>query len=187
MKIITLMGSSKKKGNTATILGWVEERLRAKGHEVESIYLHSQEINPCLGCAKCKENPTQVACIRKDDGLGILEKMARADLTLFASPLYFWGLTSQTKAIMDRSYSLVTNYHKPDHASLVEGRRQALLVTGGSDFTNNAEPAFTAFERLVNFYKGKSAGELYVKCTVPEALDLDVKKQAIGFADKIAG
>lgn len=187
MKIITLMGSSKKKGNTATILGWVEEHLQAMGHEVESIYLHSKEINPCLGCAKCKEDPTRVACIRQDDGLEILEKMAQADLTLFASPLYFWGLTSPTKAIMDRSYSLVTNYHKPDHASLIEGRRQALLVTGGGDFANNAEPAFTAYERLVNFYKGTSAGELYVKCTVPEALDLDVKNQAAKFAEKIAG
>ncbi|MBI9087881.1 MAG: flavodoxin family protein [Desulfobacterium sp.] len=187
MKIITLMGSSKKKGNTATILGWVEEHLQAMGHEVKSIYLHSKEINPCLGCAKCKEDPTQVACIRNDDGLEILKKMTQADLTLFASPLYFWGLTSPTKAIMDRSYSLVTNYHKPDHASLVEGRRQALLVTGGSDFTDNAEPAFTAYNRLVNFYKGKSAGELYVKCTVPDALDLDVKNQAVTFAEKIAG
>ncbi len=187
MKIITLMGSSKKKGNTATIIGWVEEHLQTMGHEVESIHLHSKEIKPCLGCAKCKDDATQVACVRQDDGLTILEKMAQADLTLFASPLYFWGLTSQTKAIIDRSYSLVTNYNNPDHASLVEGRRQALLVTGGGDFANNAEPVFTAFERLVNFYKGKSAEKLYVKCTVPEAMDADVKKQAMEFATKIAG
>lgn len=187
MKIITLMGSSKKRGNTGTIVKWVEEELKAMGHEVESIHLHSQEINPCLGCAKCKEDPSTVGCIRNDDGLNILESMAKADLTLFASPLYFWGLTSPTKAIIDRSYSFVTNYHNPNHTSLVEGRRQALLVTGGGEYSNNAEPVFTAFGRLVEFYKGISVGELYIQCTTPDALDDRVKEQAIAFARKIAG
>ena len=109
MKVLTLLGSAKKKGNTATALKWVEDELKSLDHEVESIYLNSKTINGCLGCAKCKEKPDEIGCIQNDDAAEILEKIIDADLTIFASPLYFWGVTSQLKSIIDRSWSLVTN------------------------------------------------------------------------------
>ncbi|MCB9481613.1 MAG: flavodoxin family protein [Desulfobacteraceae bacterium] len=188
MKVLTLQGSPKKKGNTATALNWVEEELRSLGHTVEQVYLNSRNINGCLGCAKCKEKPGEVGCIQKDDALEILEKIVDADLTIFASPLYFWGVTSQLKAIIDRSWSLVTNYHTPEHSSLIENKRQALLLTGGGEFENNAEPTFTAFDRLVKFYKGKKAGELFLgSCKTPDTMDIKKKELAIEFAKKISG
>ena len=51
MKALTLLGSAKKKGNTATVLGWVEEELQSQGHAVERIYLNNKTIGGCLGCA----------------------------------------------------------------------------------------------------------------------------------------
>lgn len=183
MKIITLLGSSRKKGNTGTILHWVEEQLRTMGHEIESIYLETMDINGCLGCGKCKEAPDIIGCVRNDDALLILDKMIRAQAVVFASPLYFWGFSSQIKALIDRSYSLVVNYHQPDHFSLLEGQRQGLLITGGGPFENNAEPVFTAFERIRRYYKSKNAGELYIgPCTTPDKLGLSVKDKAVSFA-----
>lgn len=183
MKVLTLLGSARKKGNTATILNWVEDQLKTMGHEVESIYLSSHDINGCLGCAKCKESPDTIGCIRNDDAPVILDKLIGADLAVFASPLYFWGFTAQMKSLLDRGYALVNNYHQPAHTSLIEGQRQALLVTGGGDYENNAEPAFTAFERIRAFYKARNAGDLFIgRCTVPDALDTSVKDKAISFA-----
>ncbi len=186
MKVVTLLGSAKKKGNTAIALKWVEDTIKSLGHDVESIYLNKKEINGCLGCAKCKENKDEIACIQKDDAIQILETMIKADLIIFSSPLYFWGLTSQIKAIIDRSWSLVTNYHMPDHASLIENKRIALLITGGGEFDNNAEPVFTAFDRLVKFYKANKIGELFLgSCKTIETMTNEKKDKAIAFARKI--
>ena len=186
MKIIALQGSPRKKGNTAKILSWVEEELHSLGHEVESIYLNDKNIKGCLACAKCKEKPETIGCVQKDDAPEILEKMINADITIFASPLYFWGVTSQLKAMIDRTYSLYVNYHQPGHASLVEGKRQALLVTGGGPFDNNAEPVFTAFGRLQKPHMTINAGELFIgQCSTPESMDGTVKEKAVSFARKM--
>ena len=72
MKVTTLLGSAKKTGNTATVLGWIEEELISLDHDVERIYLNNKSISGCLGCAKCRENPDEIACVQKDDAIDII-------------------------------------------------------------------------------------------------------------------
>ena len=183
MQITTLLGSAKKKGNTATVLGWVEKELQSLGHDVERIYLNNKSIRGCLGCAKCRENPDEIACVQKDDTIDIMEQMISSEVVLFASPVYFWGFSSQIKALIDRGYSLVTNYHKPGHTSLMKGKRIGLLVTGADAYEENAEGLFTAFDRIVDFLLAKKSGELYVgECSVPAELSEAVKNNALELA-----
>jgi len=186
MRITTLLGSAKKKGNTATVLGWVEEDLKLQGHAVERIYLNNKSIGGCLGCAKCRENPDEIACVQKDDAIDILEQMISSEVVLFASPIYFWGFSAQIKALIDRGYSLVTNYHKPGHTSLMEGKRIGLLVTGADAYKDNAEGMFTAFDRIVEFLLARKSGELYVgECSVPSELPEEVKDKALKLAQTL--
>ena len=186
MQVTTLLGSAKKKGNTATVLGWLEEELNTLGHDVERFYLNNKTINGCLGCAKCRENPDEIACIQKDDAIDIMEQMISSDVVLFASPIYFWGFSAQIKALIDRGYSLVTNYHKPGHTSLLKGKRIGLLVTGADAYEDNAEGMFTAFDRIVDFLLAKKSGVLYVgECTVPADLSNAVKGKAIELAQSL--
>ncbi|MFO7752968.1 MAG: flavodoxin family protein [Desulfobacteraceae bacterium] len=186
MNILILLGSPKKHGNTATVLEFMTSEFKRMGHTAESVYLNGKVVNACLGCMKCKETYDLPGCVHDDDGPDIFEKVMKADLVLFASPLYFWGFPAQLKLVIDRSYSLVTDYKRPTHTSLIEGRRQALLVTGGGIYENNAEPVFTAFDKLVEFYKGINAGSLFIGgCTSPEEMEDDVRDQAVSFAGKI--
>lgn len=188
MNIIALQGSPRKKGNTAQLLSWVEGELLSQGHEFEAIHLNTKTVNGCLACARCKETLDAPGCIQKDDAPEILEKMVQADLVIFASPIYFWGVTSQLKSIIDRTYSFYVNYHQPGHASLVKGQRQAMLATGGGPFENNAEPTFTAFGRLQKPHMAVNAGELYIgSCTTPENMDSGIREKAVAFARKITG
>ena len=188
MKIIALQGSPRKKGNTAKVLSWVEEELMALGHNVETIFLNSKNLKGCLACGKCKEKPDTVGCIQKDDIPEILEKMTKAELVIFASPLYFWGVSAQLKTVIDRTYSFYVDYHQPGHASLVDGQRQALLVTGAGPYENNAEAAFTAFGRIQSPHKAVNAGELFIgSCSTPDKLDDSIKDKAVAFAHKIIG
>jgi len=188
MQIATLLGSAKKKGNTATVLSWVESELESLGHQVDRIYLNNKTINGCLGCAKCRETPNEIACVQKDDAIDIMEKMISSDAVLYASPIYFWGFSAQIKALIDRCYSLVTNYHKPGHTSLMQGKRIGLLVTGADAYAENAEGMFTAFDRIVDYLLARKAGELYVgECSVPSELPEEVKDQAIKLARSLVG
>lgn len=188
MKITTLLGSAKKKGNTATVLGWVNNELESLGHDVEEIYLNNKSIGGCLGCAKCREYPDEIACVQKDDAINIMEKMIASDAVLYASPIYFWGFSAQLKALIDRGYSLVTNYHKPGHTSLMKGKRLGLLVTGADGYENNVEGMFTAFDRIVGFLLAQKTAELYVgECSLPAQIPEDVKKKASELAHSLIG
>jgi len=188
MQVTTLLGSAKKKGNTATVLGWLEEELESLGHDVERIYLNNKSIRGCLGCAKCRENPDEIACVQKDDAIDIMEQMISTDVVLFASPIYFWGFPAQIKALIDRGYSLVTNYHKPGHTSLMKGKRIGLLVTGADAYEDNAEGVFTAFNRIVDFLLARKSGELYVgECSAPADLPEEVKNKALELARSLVG
>ena len=188
MQITTLLGSAKRKGNTATVLGWVEEELKSMGHDVDRVYLNNKSIGGCLGCAKCRENPHEIACVQKDDAIDILEQMISSEVVLYASPIYFWGFSSQIKALIDRGYSLVTNYHKPGHTSLMEGKRIGLLVTGADAYEENAEGMFTAFDRIVDFLLARKSGELYVgDCSTPADLPEEVKSKALELSRSLVG
>jgi multimeric flavodoxin WrbA len=188
MKITTLLGSARKKGNTATVLNWVEEELTTLGHSVERIYLNNKTIGGCLGCGKCKEHADEIACVQKDDASDIFERMIASDAVLFTSPVYFWGFTSQLKRLIDRGYALVTNYHQSGHTSLMENKRIGLLVTGADAYENNAEGLFTAFDRIADFLKAPKGGELYVGgCSVPAKLPETVMNQAVEMARSLAG
>ena len=100
MQITTLLGSAKKKGNTATVLGWVEEELKSLGHDVERIYLNNKSIRGCLGCAKCRENPDEIACVQNDDAIDIMEQMISSEVILYASPIYFWGFRPKSRPLL---------------------------------------------------------------------------------------
>jgi multimeric flavodoxin WrbA len=186
MQITTLLGSAKKKGNTATVLSWVEEELESLGHDVNCIYLNKKTINGCLGCAKCRETPNEIACVQNDDAIDIMEQMISSDVVLYASPIYFWGFSAQIKTLIDRCYSLVTNYHKPGHTSLMKGKRIGLLVTGADAYEENAEGMFAAFDRIVDYFLAHKTGDLYVgECSVPSELPEEVKDQAIKLAQSL--
>ncbi len=186
MKITILQGSPRKNGNTARITGWINDELVSLGHETEYIYLGSKNLNGCIACGKCKDKPEEPGCVQNDDIIWILDKIVESQAVIFASPLYFWGVSSQLKAVIDRTYSLYVNYHMPGHKSLVEGQRQAFVVTGAGPYENNAEGVFDAFRRLQNPHKSLNAGELFIgSCTSPDRLDDSARLRAVELAGKI--
>ena len=188
MQITTLLGSARKTGNTATVLGWVEQELESLGHRVERVYLNNKTIHGCLGCAKCREKADEIACVQKDDAIDIMARMIASDAVLYASPVYFWGFSAQLKALIDRGFSLVTNYHRPGHTSLMAGKRIGMLATGAGTYENNVEGLTSAFDRLAGYFMASKADELYVGgCSDPSKLPETVKNQAQDLAKSLVG
>ncbi|NDV27637.1 flavodoxin family protein [Desulfovibrio sp. JC010] len=183
MKVLCLQGSARKKGHTAKMIEWVEAELKAMGHEAESVYLNDKELKGCMACMKCKEKPEEIGCVLKDDIPAILEQMVQADAVVFASPLYFWGVSAQLKAVIDRTYSLYVDYHMPTHDSLIKGQRHGILITGGGPMENNAEETFTGLSRMQKPHMTKHTATLFLGgCKNPEALGDEAKQKAVEFA-----
>lgn len=186
MNILMLQGGARKKGNTAHVLALVEDELKKKGHQAKNIFLHDKNLNGCMGCGACKKKPEEIACVQKDDVVPILEEMIVSDAIVFSSPLYFWGVNAQLKAVIDRMYSLYSGMRTPQHHSLLAGKKQALLMTGGGPWENNAELAFTAFGRMAPYLKTILAGELFVpQCTKPENMDPALHDKVARFVEAL--
>jgi multimeric flavodoxin WrbA len=183
MKITTILGSPKKKGNTATVLGQFE-KIMEKNHQINRINLKDKNINGCRGCGACRKKPDEIGCVQKDDAISVFEQMLDSDLIIYASPLYCWDFTAQLKALIDRHFCMVKAFNLPDnHVSFLENKKVALLVTCGGPVENNADVIQTVFERVAFYIKAKIAG----KFILPLCSDINVAKtKGLKLAEKMA-
>ncbi len=103
MKVVAFSGSARKDGNTAILINNVLQELEKEGIGTELIQLAGKKIRGCIACMKCFENKDQ-RCANKDDVLNeCLEKMLEADGIILGSPTYFSNVSTETKALIDRS------------------------------------------------------------------------------------
>jgi multimeric flavodoxin WrbA len=186
MKVICIMGSPRKQGNTAKALSWVEAELRAKGHQVEHVDIVDLKIGGCVECYYCQGNPDQPLCAQKDDANALFERMMAADAIVYASPLFCWEFSAQIKPFIDRHFCLSTGYGGPNHKSAIEGRKAALLVTAAGPVEGNADLIVEVFERMANYVKTPVAGHLVIPfCTTPEEMGESVRAEARALANNI--
>lgn len=99
MKIVILVGSPNRNGSTHLLAECFRQGAQEAGHTVEIIDVAHADIHPCTGCIHCGyEGP----CSQKDDVEGIRTKILDADMMVFATPLYYYGMSAQIKALVDR-------------------------------------------------------------------------------------
>jgi multimeric flavodoxin WrbA len=130
-KILILNGSPKKDGNTAALTGWFADAARSNGADVEVIntaflkYKHSG----CLSCRACQSSDA-FECAIDDDARPVLKKMARADVIVMATPLYFFSASAQLKIMIDRMFSLYKWDNRTDtFNSPLKGKMLVLLAS----------------------------------------------------------
>ena len=170
MNIITILGSPRKKGNTAKVLSMFEDKIRNK-HHFERINITEFKVNGCIGCYKCKETNSEPGCVQKDDALPIFDKLIQADAIVYASPLYCWSFTSQIKPLIDRHFCLVSGYGTPDHDSLLNGKPTALLVTCAGPVEGNCDAIQGIFNGFSDYVKMMTKGNFILPfCTTPDAI-----------------
>lgn len=109
MQILAIVGSPRPKGNTSCLVDLALEEATQLGAQTEKLILSKYQVNPCLGHEKCG---TFDSCLRKDDTGWILDKMCRADGVILATPVYYYNVSAQMKAFIDRNYFLFTHKRK---------------------------------------------------------------------------
>lgn len=102
------VGSPNKKGSTSILAESFAKGAVEAGHKVERFDLAKMNIHPCIGCVACGyEGP----CVQKDDNQQIREAILGADMVVFATPLYYYGMSAQLKIVVDRFCAYNSSLH----------------------------------------------------------------------------
>ena len=104
MNILVLNGSPHVNGNTVAMVNAFKEGAEGKGHTVEVIQVGTKQIRGCLACEYCHTKGNG-KCIQKDDMVPVYEAIDKADMIVFASPVYYWGFTGQMESTLSRFYA----------------------------------------------------------------------------------
>ena len=96
-KILIIQGGGRSNGNTAQLIDSFTKGAEEAGHTVDLISLIKNEVKGCLGCNVCRYGKP---CVQKDSFNEMVPKIKTADCLVFASPLYFWTVSSRIKAFI---------------------------------------------------------------------------------------
>lgn len=99
-KVLILSGSPRKNGNSDLLCDEFMKGAIEAGHQVEKIRVAEKNIGYCRACYGCKDTGV---CVIKDDMAEVLQKMINCDVLVLASPVYFYSIDAQLKAVIDRS------------------------------------------------------------------------------------
>ena len=168
MKILAFNSSPRKmKSNTNRILLPFLEGAKEAGADVELVYLYDKKINPCLGCYACWFK-TPGECCQKDDMAELLPKMMRADVIVYATPLYVFGMTAQMKLLLDRiipsvePYIELTDKGHCTHPAREGKRNSDMVVVSNCGFheLHNFDEMMAHFRVIARHGRGRILGAL---------------------------
>ena len=144
-KILIIQGGGRPNGNTDQLVKAFAKGAVDAGHEVEIISLIKNEVKGCLGCNACRYGKP---CVQKDGFNEIVPKIKESDMLVFASPLYFWTVSSRIKAFIERFYCIAEEDNDPPLGRYERYPEKdcALLMTAADNF-------FWTFEQAVFYYK----------------------------------
>lgn len=129
LKVMALMGSPRRSGYTAKLLGTLLREF-PKGTSIEIVNIYELNPIPCNACGYCKA----VNGCSKKDLEEFFKKFESADVIIFATPIYFMGVPAPVKALIDRFQRYYEARFRRNVKHPIEKRRKAaLIVTSGSD------------------------------------------------------
>lgn len=99
MKIVALQGSPNLKGSTAILVDEFARGARGVGHEVVRIDVDRANVAPCTGCVACGY---EGSCVQRDGMDDLRRQILSAGMLVLATPLYYYGMSAQLKAVVDR-------------------------------------------------------------------------------------
>ncbi len=172
MKILSIHGSPKENGNSSVLLReYIAGALLNEGVQNETVFLQPLDIKPCTGCDVCKT--ANSTCIVKDDMTELYDKVIKADVLVFATPIYWWHMSAQLKTFLDRLYAM-------DLLSGLPGKRFVLLMTYDGEDPNSGAQLLTKTMEEITAYLNIEMVLSHGVCTssIPMKDNISAQKQA---------
>lgn len=152
-KIAVLIGSPRKNGNTEILANAFIDGVNKQENNVEVISVIGKRVNGCTGCNFCYRDSSH-NCVQKDDMQRIYEKLADADVLVIATPVYFYGVSSQLKCIIDRLHNPIRNTFKV---------KELVLLAVCADATPTVfDSVITMYNSVLSYFSLRDGGVLTV-------------------------
>jgi multimeric flavodoxin WrbA len=154
-KILAVVGSPRKGGNTEILVSKMAEGAGAAGAQVEVIRLGELQIRECDGCHACWRGRP---CSKKDDMLALYPKIAASEVIVFGTPVYWYGPTALMKAFIDRFVYFNGEANRP----MIRGKRAAVAVVLEETHEQTWRPVVEFFEKSLTYLEMELAGTIIV-------------------------
>jgi NAD(P)H-dependent FMN reductase len=160
LKVLGIAGSPRRDGNTDRLLHQVMDGASSRGAKTKTVILSELNISPCRHCDGCIKTGK---CVIDDDMQWLHKDLRETDRIVLASPIFFMGVTAQTKAMIDRCQALwVIKYvlKLPVAANPGKERQGIFVSVGGTKLRNLFEPAMATVKSWFTTLDIKYSGEL---------------------------
>ena len=154
-KVLGVVGSPRKKGNTDTLVASVLEGAQKEGAKTEVVFLNDLHIAECDGCHVCWRGKP---CRKKDDMNDLYSKIIESDVIIFGTPVYWYGPTALMKGFIDR----FVYFNCPENRLKIKGKGAMLAVPFEEENPDTATPLITFFEKSLNYLEMNIVGKIIV-------------------------
>lgn len=141
--ILILSGSPRKGGNSDILCDEFARGAAESGNAVEKIRVADRKIGYCRGCYHCSDYAGE--CVLKDDMAEVLQKMIDADVIVLSSPVYFYSIDAQLKAVIDRTVARWTE---------VKNKEFYYIITCADEENASAETTLACFRGYADCVDG---------------------------------
>jgi multimeric flavodoxin WrbA len=149
-KVLIVAGSPRKAGNSRMLCDEFMKGAVEAQHNVELVSLAEKEVRPCTGCYACR---SKGKCAQQDDMKPILASMISADVIVMATPVYFYTMCAQMKALIDRCVARYTE---------ISGKEFYFIVTAADGSRSNMTRTLEGFRGFTSCLRGaKEKGVIY--------------------------
>ena len=155
-KVLIISSTPRRGGNSDVLCDEFAKGAKESGNKVTKIRIADKKIGYCTGCYACQKSHE---CVIKDDAAAVLKKMMAADVIVFASPVYFYSICAQLKALFDRSVA-----YYPD----ITGKQYYFLMTMAEEDKAMAEGTVKAMQGFLDCYEGSKLKGMVVASGVYE-------------------
>ena len=150
-QVFVISTSPRKGGNSDALADALIQGAREAGHRVEKVSLSDKTIGFCKGCLTCVKTQR---CIIHDDAEPIAQKMLAADVLVFATPVYYYGMCGQMKTLLDRS--------NPLYSAAYCFRDVYLLAAAAEEDEHTVDGTVTGLQGWIDcFDKARLAGTVF--------------------------
>ena len=154
-KILAVVGSPRKNGNTHVLVSTILEGAQAEGASGELLLLGDLRIEECNGCHACWQGKP---CSKRDDMNDVFPRIAESDAIIFGTPVYWYGPTALMKAFIDR----FVYFNCPANRPMVRGKSAVLATPLEEDDPQGAQLLVALFDRCTDYLQMRPAGRIIV-------------------------
>ncbi len=172
-KVLILSGSPRRGGNSDILCDQFMKGAQEAGNEVEKIFVAGKKIGYCRACYFCKDHKGE--CAIKDDMAEVLQKMLDSDVIVLSSPVYFYSISAQLKAVIDRTVARWLEFKDKEFYYIMTAAEDTDTVMNCTleCFRGLAECLEGSVEKGVIYGKGVyQKGEIQDKSAIQEAYEM---------------